>query len=214
MATNKHALQSQGLWVRAITLVATAVAMACPLAASADEASAKPALDGPSFNAEEKRNVTTLSAVLASKDGFERPSAKHFCSTYKNTDADPYGTLNKASGKADGFKVGSISNLKREITDLLVEDNRLWVHILTTGQHSGALFGVAATGKPLSWNEEIYVTFDDAGKICETTRFPVQGELYQQLGGKFTFPYQQYWKCDGCPNNPGVARLEIPGETR
>lgn len=167
-----------------------------------------------SYSNEERRNVKSVLAALADPGGFEVPNPKHFSKRYQNSDTSAYFTLLAVDPKAGGFKVSSLKGLTRQATDFLVNDDRVWVHVLNTGTQVGPLFGVPASGKALSWNEEIYVTMDRDGKIIETTRYPVQGELYQQLGGKFTFPYAQYWKCEGCPNSPGRATLEIPGESQ
>lgn len=183
-----------------------------PVTGSEQEVQAR--LRAGNYSDEQRHNVNTMLAVVASPDGFEKSNGRYFAKTYRNTDASAYFTLDKVNAQASGFRSSSLKNLKRQVTDFIVDNNRVWVHVFTTGTHSGPLFGVPASGKTLTWNEEIYATFDQSGKIAETTRYPVQGELYQQLGGKFTFPYAQYWKCDGCPNNPGFATLDIPGESR
>lgn len=165
------------------------------------------------YDDRERRNIETLLNALDRREGLEVPSGQYAAKGYRNTDGSPYPTLNMAYGRSDGFKLGSLSKVKRQVTDLLVNGNRAWVYYVTTAQHDGPLFGVAGDGKEISWDESAFVTFDGDGKIIETTRFPVQGELYLKLGGQYTFPYGRYWSCDGCPNMPGIATLAIPPGT-
>jgi hypothetical protein len=164
------------------------------------------------YTSTERHNVETLRAVLSDREGLERPTRRYFSPGYKNTDASVYALLDSAYGKADGFKIGSLRDIKRQITDLIAKGDRVWVHYVTEAVQSGPLFGVAATGNTLKWNEDAYVTFDPHGRIVETTRLPVLGEIYLQLGGQFVFPYADQWKCDGCPNNPGIAELVVPSD--
>jgi hypothetical protein len=185
-----------------------------PTAASQSSLSVTPAnriapsiANGDDYRSMERQNVETIRAVLSARDGLERPTRRYFSAAYKNTDPSAYAVLDSAYGKPGGFRIASLSKIQRQITDLIAKGDRVWVHYETIAMQSGPLFGVAATGNILKWNEDAFITFDPQGKIVQTTRLPVSGELYLQLGGKFVFPYLDQWKCDGCPNNPGIAEL-------
>jgi hypothetical protein len=158
----------------------------------------------------ERRNVETLRALLSEREGLERATRHYFSPAYRNSDPAVYAVLDSAYGKADGFRIDSLRDIRRQITDLIAKGDRVWVHYVTTAVQSGPLFGVAGTGNTLTWNEDAYVTFDPRGLIVGAIRLPVSGEIYQQLGGRFAFPYADQWKCDGCPNNPGIAELIAP----
>lgn len=164
------------------------------------------------YTAEERRNIQTVLGALARREGLEAPNSAYFARGYFNTDAAVYPILDHAYGKPNGFRISSLGNLKRQVTDIFAKGDRAWVYYVTSAIQTGPLFGVPGDGRKLSWDETAFITFDKDGKIAQTTRFPVQGELYLKLGGQYTFPYGKYWSCDGCPTNPGIAHLNIPGE--
>jgi len=178
------------------------------LAQPAPDAAAKlqQTLKNQDYELDEMRNIRTLEAVLATPGGFDEPGGENFAAEYHNleTTFSPYKTLASINNVPAKLQLSSIKDLKRDLVDVVASGNRVWGHILTSGEQVGPLFGAEPTGLPLRWNEHIYLTFDANGRILESERYPVQGEIYLALGGTFKFPYADVWYCPGCPPEPAT----------
>lgn len=146
-------------------------------------------IEGAGYGADERRNVMTVLTLLAEPKGFDTPNRqRYFCESYHTKGLRPYFVLDRAYGKADGFTPQSLQDPVRHVKNVLAKGDRLWLYVETTARHTGRLYGVAGTGKPITLYETMWLRFDDAGKVCESNTITQQGELYRQLGGQMTFP--------------------------
>lgn len=64
------------------------------------------------------------------------------------------------------FYVG-ISDLKEEVNEVIIGEDRVVLHVSYIGTHDGPLFGVPATGKTLTWDGIGIFRFDENGRAVE-----------------------------------------------
>jgi steroid delta-isomerase-like uncharacterized protein len=72
-------------------------------------------------------------------------------------------------------------NLQLTILDLLAEGNQVAVHWRVEGTHQGAYLGVAATGKPVTYQGIALLRVED-GKIVDDIAYWDNLSILQQLG--------------------------------
>jgi len=61
----------------------------------------------------------------------------------------------------------SISDLHEEVNQVIVSDDRVVLHVTYTGTQDGALFGIPATGKKISFDGIGIFSFDKDGLVTE-----------------------------------------------
>jgi hypothetical protein len=186
--------------VLAMPTLSVAVEPALPAVASSE---LRAQLEQTNYTTEELRNIHTLLELYSEPQGWMTTNrAKYFASDYKNIGPGPFYTLDAVYGKPNGFSANSVSNVTRSVKQVIAKADEVWIIVETNAVHSGPLFGVAATGKPISWPERSFFRFNAKGQVSESVLQPQQAEIYKQLGGKMTFP-PGGWECKGCPDGLG-----------
>jgi hypothetical protein len=147
-------------------------------------------IDSAGYSQQEQHNIRTILTVLSHPEGLAAPnrSSKYFAVNYQAKGLKPYYVLDRAYGKEGGQNAQSVSSVVRRVKNLLANGDRVWLYMETTAAHTGMLYGVQGSGKPIVFYESMFVRFDPEGRIAETYLIAQQGELYRQLGGQFVFP--------------------------
>jgi predicted ester cyclase len=66
-----------------------------------------------------------------------------------------------------GSFIAAVSDLVQEINEVLIAEDRLLLRVTYFGRHSGALFGVPATGFPVTVDAIGIFRFDPSGLVAE-----------------------------------------------
>jgi predicted ester cyclase len=74
-----------------------------------------------------------------------------------------------------------LSDMREDVEDQIAEGDKVVTRLLGSGKHTGELFGVAPTGKDLSWTATVISRFKD-GKIAEEWVETDVAGLLVQLG--------------------------------
>ncbi len=82
---------------------------------------------------------------------------------------------------------GAISDLTQEVNDVIIGDDRVVLHVTYSGTHDGPLFGIPATGLPVSMNGIGIFRFDEHGLVAENWAVIDVVNLLAQIGA---FPPQ------------------------
>jgi predicted ester cyclase len=75
----------------------------------------------------------------------------------------------------------ALPDMKIEILDVLVNDNRVGVRAQVTGTQSGPLLGIAATSKPIHFAIHSFHELRD-GLVCKTWHLEDWLSVFRQLG--------------------------------
>ncbi len=76
----------------------------------------------------------------------------------------------------------SISDLHEEVNQVIVSDDRIVLHVTYTGTQDGALFGIPATGKKISFDGIGIFSFDKDGLVTENWAVLDVVALLAQIG--------------------------------
>ncbi|MFZ2012745.1 MAG: ester cyclase [Nocardioides sp.] len=87
------------------------------------------------------------------------------------------GTLDFFRALADAFP-----DLRMEVEDLVVDDDKAVARVRLTGTHQGEFTGIPATGATVDVQVIDIMRFDDAGRVCEHWGVADLLSLMQQLG--------------------------------
>jgi steroid delta-isomerase-like uncharacterized protein len=74
-----------------------------------------------------------------------------------------------------------IPDLRYEIIDLVATPDKVAVHVRLTGTHTGTLFGIPATGRPIDVRQ-MQFEWIEAGRISRHWRVTDELSLMRQLG--------------------------------
>nr|WP_052477697.1 ester cyclase [Kibdelosporangium sp. MJ126-NF4]CEL13360.1 hypothetical protein [Kibdelosporangium sp. MJ126-NF4]CTQ99050.1 hypothetical protein [Kibdelosporangium sp. MJ126-NF4] len=84
-----------------------------------------------------------------------------------------------------GYTAESIADRTDDIDDILAKDDRVWAVWTIKGHHTGPLYGIQATGRPLEITE-VGIWRIENGLIIEAWFFGDELTLLRQLGLKIT----------------------------
>lgn len=127
---------------------------------------------------EERRNIDTVLALR--RAGYGERKAFHGPGFVVHRRGMAH--LAAAGGfRGTGYDANSIADRQDEIVDIIAKDDRVWCVWKIRGTHTGPLFGVAATGRPIEVIEMGAWRFE-AGKVAEAWFFADEYALAVQLG--------------------------------
>lgn len=156
-------------------------------APAASDSDLKAQIAAESYTPEERRNIQTMLELLSEPAGLDVKKERYFCEDYKAKGPKPYYILDRLYGKRDGIGPKALKDITRHVKNVIAKGDRAWAYYETTATPTAPIYGVSIV-KPVTFFEAVFLRFDESGKICESSLIAQQGELYRQLGGKFSFP--------------------------
>jgi predicted ester cyclase len=127
---------------------------------------------------EEQRNIETVIALR--RASFQQRKAFHGPGFVVHR----RGMAHLAAGgdfPGTGYDSAAIADRVDEIVDIIAKDDRVWCVWMIRGTHTGPLFGIAPTGRPIEVLEMGAWRFHN-GKVAEAWFFADEYALAGQLG--------------------------------
>ncbi|QIB47271.1 ester cyclase [Streptomyces aureoverticillatus] len=133
----------------------------------------------PVHTAEERRNLATILALRRATVEGRRAFLAPGCRVHRHGMAH----LAARGGFTDGsgYAADSIADRHDHIEDIVAKGDRVWAIWTIRGTHTGPLFGIAPTGKPLNTLELGIWRLTD-GKVVEAWFFADEYGLAETLG--------------------------------